>query len=163
MWVGEIQYREIPNFEGYLISKCGKILSAKFIIPREMKTDLNKGYKRVCLSRKNVKKNMLIHRLLAMTFLKNYTEDLQVDHKDNNPLNNNLSNLRMVTPRDNYRNKLKFEGVFRDKYYWRAYYRDDHKPQIRYFNVNTYGEIFAYLLATECREEMVDKYYNRPS
>ena len=67
----------------------------------------------------------------------------------------------MATRSENARNVLKHYGVFRDKYYWRTNYHDD-KKRIKYFNVNTYGELFAYLLALDFREEMVAKYYNRP-
>jgi hypothetical protein len=37
------------------------------------------------------------HRLVAELFLPDYSEDLVVNHKDCNKLNNNVDNLEMVT------------------------------------------------------------------
>ena len=110
----------------------------------------------------NYRKN---HRLVAMTFLEDYSEDLKVDHKDNNKINNNLSNLRMSTSRENNRNVLSAVGFNRvvDKQLYRAHWYDNtNKFCIKYFSVKIYGEVFAYLLAYNWREEMVAKYYNRP-
>ena len=134
-----------------------------------MKPHITKGYERICLYVNKKSKMMLIHRLLAMTFLEDYSEDLVVDHKDNNKINNNLSNLRMVTRSDNTRNQLNAVGVCRviDRqtyYYYNAYWYDEtRKSCVKNFSVKIYGEVFAYLLAYNLREEMVAKYYNRPS
>lgn len=165
----EIEFLPILNFEGYFASQCGKVLSirgnAKILKPRVN----SNGYEYLNLYKNNKRETKKIHRLVAMTFLEDYTEDLSVDHKDNNKLNNNLDNLRMVTPSDNNRNKKNAVGVCKDldkrqnHYNWRAHWRDETgKSKNKSFSVNKYGELFAYLLATEYRQEMVDKYYNRP-
>ena len=180
MFFEGIEYYQIPNFEGYCISKCGKVLSTRPIngvgecnikYARILKPCINNyGYERLCLRKNKIKKMMSIHRLVAMTFLEDYTEDLYVDHKDNNKINNNLSNLRMVTPSDNSRNRLNAVGFTRafdkrDKhYYYHTKWSDETgKHKLSGFSVNLYGEVFAYLLAYNLREEMVAKYYNRPS
>ena len=178
MFFEGIEYYQIPNFEGYYISKCGKVLSTRPIngvgecnikYARILIPSIDKCYKRIGLRKNKKKKTMFIHRLLAMTFLEDYSEDLQVDHKDNNRANNNLSNLRMVTRSDNERNKLSAVGFTRkydkrDKMYnYRAYWTDDKGTcKESGFSVKKYGEVFAYLLAYNKREEMVAKYYNRP-
>lgn len=56
------------------------------------------GYWRVSLGRKNHK---YIHRLVAEAFLANEEKLPQVDHIDGNRKNNNVENLRWVTPRNN--------------------------------------------------------------
>ena len=178
MFFEGIEYYQIPNFEGYCVSKCGKVLSTRPIngvgecnikYARILIPSIDKCYKRIGLRKNKKKKTMFIHRLLAMTFLEDYTEDLYVDHKDNNKTNNNLSNLRMATPRDNNRNQKNAIGFSRnfDKryntiYYHANWYDNAGKFCAKNFSVNTYGEVFAYLLAQQTREEMVAKYYNRP-
>ena len=169
MFFEGIEYYQIPNFEGYYISKCGKVLSTRFKIPREMKANITRGYKRIQFRINKTGKNILVHRLLAMTFLEDYSEDLDVDHKDNNKTNNNLSNLRMATKSENARNKKNSIGVYRcfltlrNTYYYYAYWCDETgKSCVKHFSVNKYGEALAYLLAYNLREEMVAKYYNRP-
>jgi len=167
----EIQYYEITDYENYYVSRCGKILSTKYKKPRVLKPGTNRyGYHHVVFFSNGKGKNMSVHRLVAMSFLQNYTEDLQVDHKDNNKTNNNLTNLRMVTQSVNCRNVLKAVGVFkdfikqRDAYSYNAQWVDDAgKTHRRGFAVNKYGEDVARQKATELRQEMVDKYYNRPA
>jgi hypothetical protein len=110
----EIEFYPIPDYEAYFISKCGKVLSTRgnkngscdIKYTKILKPTICRGYNRVGLFFKNNKKFFkTVHRLVAMTFLKDYNEILQVDHKDNNKLNNNLKNLRMVTHLDIERHK----------------------------------------------------------
>ena len=166
----EIEYNKISDWEDYYISKCGKVLSTKYKKSRILKPCTNKtGYKRVLLSSNGKGKHIFVHRLVAKTFLEDYTEDLQVDHKDNDKTNNNLTNLRMATQSENQRNMLKAVGVCKyfDKRrgtysYIVQWYDDTGKPFSRSFSVNKYGEELAHQKATEVRQEMVTKYYNRP-
>ena len=48
-----------------------------------------------------------VHRLVADTYLPNLGNKSQVDHIDRNPLNNNLSNLRWATPKENLANTIR--------------------------------------------------------
>lgn len=60
------------------------------------------GYVSFCIrSDKNKKKNFLLHRLLAESFIPNQENKPYVNHKDGNKLNNNLSNLEWVTAKEN--------------------------------------------------------------
>lgn len=60
----------------------------------------NSGYKEVRLYNPNTKsyKVITIHRLVALHFVSGYAENLEVNHKDGNKLNNDYSNLEWVTP-----------------------------------------------------------------
>lgn len=47
------------------------------------------------------KKDYLVHRLVALTFLDNPFNLPQVNHKDKNKLNNSVSNLEWISIKDN--------------------------------------------------------------
>lgn len=79
----------------YEISNIGNVKSTKRGII--MRPCMRNGYLSVCLSHQNIKKNHLIHRLVAIAFIPN-PDDLQVvNHKDGNRLNNSVFNLEWTT------------------------------------------------------------------
>jgi hypothetical protein len=176
----QIQFFPIPDYDGYYISKCGTVLSTrpkngkgpcKIEYAKILKARVSHdGYKYIAPRKNNKTETKKVHRLMAMTFLKDFNvPGLTVDHKDNDKLNNNLDNLKMATKSEQERNKKSAAGIRREfnkrhnLWYWRAYWHDDEGKKInKSFSVNIYGELFAYLLAGELRQAMVDKYYNRP-
>lgn len=96
-------FGELENFPGYLICRNGVIVSIKkeIAIQRSPHIGTHK-YLSVGLLDKNKKKcTKLVHRLVAEVFLDNYALNLQVNHIDFDRLNNNVSNLEMVTMEDN--------------------------------------------------------------
>ena len=104
---GEI-WKEIPNFDDYMISNLGRVKSFKQNEERIMTNYLNAGYYAVLLTNNNGKKlNKNIHRLLAELFISNPDNLKCVDHIDTQKLNNNLSNLRWCTFSQNSCNKNK--------------------------------------------------------
>ena len=50
---------------------------------------------------KDQRKNYKIHRLVAMFYLEDYSDDLQVNHKNGVKTDNRVENLEMVTNREN--------------------------------------------------------------
>lgn len=64
------------------------------------------GYYRITLSYNNKRKSHYIHRLVARAYLKNYSEQLQVNHKDGIKTNNDIKNLEMVTLQENIRHSI---------------------------------------------------------
>lgn len=66
------------------------------------------NYDRVVLPLKNGKRQFFsIHRLIALTFVKNDDpQKTQVNHKDGNKFNNNAYNLEWVSPKENVRHSI---------------------------------------------------------
>lgn len=93
----------IKNYEKYEINEKGEIRNKKS--KRLLKAEVCKGdYLRVRLyiDSKNTK-HELVHRLVAFTFLPNPNNFPEVNHKDNNPKNNEVVNLEWCTPQYNSR------------------------------------------------------------
>lgn len=103
-------WKSIPGYEEYYeVSNTGKIRSiTRTIIMKngqsrtykgEMKslTETNQGYLRVSLYKDNKQKTFFVHRLVAMAFLPNPNNYSIINHKDENPLNNNVDNLEWCT------------------------------------------------------------------
>lgn len=102
----------IPGYEGmYEASDHGRIRSLDRTITRNGRpsklqgrvltplTSSKYGYLKVGLGRGNLK---FVHRLVAESFLGDGT-GLDVDHRDGDPTNNHLSNLRYLTHAENMR------------------------------------------------------------
>lgn len=100
------------NFSNYKISRDGEILCWNYknsgitgiIIPSEH-TD---GYNQVCLTDDNkVRHTMKVHTIVADTFLPNPNGYTDINHKDENKKNNDVSNLEWCTREYNntYNNK----------------------------------------------------------
>lgn len=58
---------------------------------------------RIILYKNKTSRTFLVSRLVAMTFCNGYADELTVDHRDGNPLNNQSDNLEWVTRSDNIR------------------------------------------------------------
>ena len=91
---------EIEGFENYEVSNLGKVRNIKSGIM--LKPWITKdGYLRHCLYKHNKRKNLLLHRIIATAFIDNPGKKPQVNHIDENKLNNDLSNLEWCTEREN--------------------------------------------------------------
>jgi hypothetical protein len=55
------------------------------------------GYRFVCLRKNGINKNVLVHRLVAKSFVPNYEELKCVNHLDGDKLNNSIENLEWCT------------------------------------------------------------------
>ena len=91
-------WKPVVGYEGlYEVSNFGRVKSLKFGKERILKQSKNKktkhGYYVVCLSKNGIVKNYLVHRLVAQAFLPNPNDYKEVNHKDENPQNNIVSNL----------------------------------------------------------------------
>lgn len=94
------KWKDIKDYEGYYqISSYGRVKNIK--TGNIINGDTNNiGYKRIWLYAP-VKKRFFVHRLVALHFCEGYQEDLVVNHKDGNKLNNSSKNLEWVTRSEN--------------------------------------------------------------
>ena len=75
----------------YLISDVGEIKNIN--TNKILQGTIRNGYQMVKLTVNKIKKDYLVHRLVALTFLDNPLNLPQVNHKDKNKLNNSVDNL----------------------------------------------------------------------
>lgn len=118
------QMKQIKNYPNYFIQEDGTVESRAQLKPKILKPQpvtQTKTYKQVRLFNKELfsKKGELhyIHRLVYETFVGDIPADMTIDHIDNNPTNNHVSNLQLMTQTDN-RSKyslLKFGHTIRSK------------------------------------------------
>lgn len=106
----------------YKISNYGNLKSFKYGKPSPIgtKTDSN-NYRNVALFTDDGRRiNTTIHRLVAEYFLEDYDDTLEVNHKDLDKTNNNISNLEMLSHEDNVEHYVtseqkKSKSVFKEK------------------------------------------------
>lgn len=103
-------WRDIKGFEGiYQVSNLGRVKSLERIDIRghRLKERIRKptkdrdGYYRIQLWKQSIIKQYLIHRLVFETFNGSIPEGYEINHLDESPINNALSNLSLVTHKEN--------------------------------------------------------------
>lgn len=114
-------WKDIPGYEGiYQASTLGNIRTAegkttsnkryavrhwkqRILKPKSPKSNGRRGDLRVSLWKDGTSKDFLVARLVAMTWVQGYSNDMTVNHIDGNYLNNRIDNLEWVSMRDNIR------------------------------------------------------------
>jgi hypothetical protein len=95
--------KNIPFATKYYVSEEGKIFSSQTGRIKELKSTLDtSNYKRLNIRCDNGKvKRYLVHRLVAICFLPNPENLLEVNHKNGDKLDNRVCNLEWVTRHQN--------------------------------------------------------------
>lgn len=109
------QKKEINNYKGYFIDTNGDVFNKN---GRKLKPYINGSYLVVDLPIGNGRyKKCTIHRLVALVFLENPLNKPQVNHKDGDKLNNNVSNLEWATRSENMKHayNVLFNSHFGEK------------------------------------------------
>lgn len=124
-------WKDVPGYEGhYEVSNLGQVRSIerttvnpetgrrRWVRQQMLKPGDRKGYKIVKLHKDHKSRMWGVHQIVACAFLghKRCGYDMVVDHVDNNPSNNTLENLQVITQRLNsskdVKNKTsKYTGV----------------------------------------------------
>lgn len=107
-------WKDIPSYEGnYQVSNIGRVYSKiTNKILKQSKTTT--GYKKVELYRNKQKKSVRVHRLVMYAFF-GVKKDI-INHKDGNPLNNNLNNLEYCNQSHNMKHAYKL-GLAKSNYF----------------------------------------------
>lgn len=93
-------WRDIEGYEGlYQVSNYGRVKNRhNRIIKQET---VKGGYHRVHLWKNGKDSHKMISVLVYKTFIGDIPNKMQVNHIDENKDNNNVSNLNLMTPREN--------------------------------------------------------------
>ena len=96
------QWKDIKGYEGlYQVSNLGRVKTIKTNKIRKLEK-VRSGYLRVMLCKNNKSERFLVHRLVAEAFINNANNLPEVNHKDENKLNNSADNLEWCSR--NYNN-----------------------------------------------------------
>ena len=87
----------IKDFPNYYCDKYGNIFSKR----KKLKQSKRNGYLCVSLCNNGFSKSFNVHRIIAEAFIPNPENKPQVNHIDNNGLNNNYTNLEWATHSEN--------------------------------------------------------------
>ena len=95
-------WRDIKNYEGhYQVSRSGQVRSLKRGVQIMRPAVSRTGYWQVNLYRDGKVKHFYVHRLVAEAFIGHIAEGMEVNHKDGDKSNNDVSNLEIVTAKQN--------------------------------------------------------------
>jgi hypothetical protein len=105
-------WQSVAGAKNYEVSNLGRVRSLPHITSSRFGTKVSpgnmlkgdtgpRGYVRVQLSLGDNTKRYLVHRLVATAFIPNPVNKPCVNHIDNNPTNNVVTNLEWVTHKEN--------------------------------------------------------------
>lgn len=108
-------YKDVKGFEGYYqVSNLGNVKPTNpyngrkpKLLTQENAKSKNAFYKRVKLHKQGIVKRYLVHRLVAEHFIDNPKNKPQVNHIDNNTINNSEPNLEWCTASENMQHSHK--------------------------------------------------------
>ena len=98
------------NFEGYLVYEDGVVIGKRSKKP--VATPINdRGYRLVQIWDGGEVKTYTLHKLVALLFLGETPQGYEVDHIDDDKLNNHVSNLQFLTRAENIQKMWKKNGT----------------------------------------------------
>lgn len=98
----EEKWKDIPGFEGhYQASNYGRIKSKRKVLKPHVTHRSNRPRWQATLSKEGKTYHMCWSRCVYSAFYGPIPECMQVNHIDENPENNRLDNLNLMTPKEN--------------------------------------------------------------
>lgn len=99
---GEV-YKQCKINNTYYVSRNGNVFSSysKKIIKQLVRNVRGKKYAYVDIYINGKQRHMNIHRLVYSTWVRDISSDEQVNHRDDNTMNNNISNLYVGDQKEN--------------------------------------------------------------
>lgn len=113
MTINNLKLEQVKDFPDYFITKCGRVFSNRTKNFKELKPSICKGYKRLTLYNESRSLQIQLHQLLAMHFLNHEPcgHARVVDHIDGDRINNKISNLQIITNRENTSKNRPYRGL----------------------------------------------------
>ena len=115
-------------------------------------------------------KTMVVHRVIWEIFNGDIAKGNIIDHLDGDRRNNNITNLRSITRKENSRNKKRVAhnatgvtGIRRHctrgvNFYWAAGWRDiKGNSKTKYFSINKFGDDAAKTMAIDYRIAAIEQ------
>lgn len=144
------EWRPIAEFDGeYEVSNLGRVRSMKKyrgqtgrIMPQTQQPSGRNGERRyfaVMFSHNNKNYCRKVHRLVAEAFIPNPDNLPQINHKDGNKANNQVSNLEWCTGSQNMKHAIR-TGLANPKAH-AHHWTDEEKEQIRQQRISYYDRI----------------------
>lgn len=124
------EWKQIQDFPNYEVSSLGNVRNSK--TGRVLKQMCKGGYLFVGLSQNSNGKTTSVHRLVALAFIDNPENKPQVNHKDKNRGNNNVSNLEWSTASENniHRSTNEIQTTNQQVKVWRIDINTDEKLEL---------------------------------
>jgi hypothetical protein len=92
----EEHFASIPGYPNYQVSNYGRVINSRGMELRPRTDAL--GYQNVALYNNRVRRDVVVHRLVAEAFFVDYDVNLEVKHKNEDHSDNSVLNLTLGPP-----------------------------------------------------------------
>ena len=100
-------FKPVRGYPNYLISNLGKVYHKDKMVEKEARPN-PAGYLRIKLWNKGRNKNFMVAKLVAEHFIGNIPNGYVVDHINNVPTDNYVTNLQIITIKENANRAVRF-------------------------------------------------------